>query len=225
MEKYVGYYRVSTIKQGANGYGIDAQKEMVMNFLNGGKLDLVDEFVEVDSGGNDARVELDRAIRTCKLKNAKLVVSKLDRLSRDVAFIATLMKSRVKFVVAEMPEMTNLTIHIFSAMAEHELKLISDRTKRGLEQARKRGVKLGNPCFQRGEQVPGSGDMTEALKVKNSKCKEFKLDMRVIIRDIREEHSGETISLQRMAEILNERGFATIRGKEFTKMTVKRITD
>lgn len=225
MEKYVGYYRVSTNKQGSGGYGIDAQREMVMNFLNGGSADLIAEFVEVDSGKNDVRVELDKAILLCKAMKAKLVVSKLDRLSRDVAFIATLMKSEIKFVVAEMPDMNELTCHIFSAMGEHERKMISERTKAGLKQAKIRGVKLGNPCFMKGDQIPGSGDTRKALEMKNKKCSDFREMMRKIIKNIKQEHDDESISLQGMADILNKRGFETIRGKKFSKMTVKGILD
>ena len=156
MKKCIAYYRVSTKKQGSKGYGVDAQKETVMNFIEGQGCELVDEFVEVESGRNDNRKQLNKAIKVCELMNAKLVVAKLDRLSRDVAFIATLMNSKVKFVVAEMPEMTDLTCHIFAAIGQHERKMISDRTKKALAQVKKRGVILGNPCFQKGEQVAGS---------------------------------------------------------------------
>jgi DNA invertase Pin-like site-specific DNA recombinase len=223
MEKYVAYYRVSTNKQGVSGYGIDAQREMVRGFLNGDGVDLVREFVEVDSGKNDDRVELEKAIRLCKVMKAKLVVSKLDRLSRDVAFIATLMKSDIRFVVAEMPDMNELTCHIFSAMGQHERQMISDRTKAGLAQAKNRGIVLGNPCFGRGEQIARSGDTSKALETKNKKCSEFRDMMKGIIQDIIKEHDGVKLSLQGLADVLNERGFQTIRGKQFTKMTVKGI--
>lgn len=108
---------------------------------------MASEHVEVEPGGKDDRPELKKAIRDCRLKNARLMVAKLDRLTRDLHFTTSLGKAGVKFVVAEQPDMNELTVHIFAAMAQHERKLISQRTKSALEQAKKRGARLGNPCF------------------------------------------------------------------------------
>ena len=218
----VDHYRVSTKKQGMSGYGIDAQKETVASYLKCGNNVLIDEFTEVESGEKNDRVELEKSIRTCRLKNAKLIVSKLDRLSRDVAFVASLMNSGIKFVVAEMPEMNELTCHIFSAIGQHERKVLSDRTKKALAQVKKRGVILGNPCFKDGRQIVGSGNTKRALEVKNNNCKQFRSLIREVIEDIRVQN-GKKLSLQSLANILNDRGFRTIRNRPFTKMTIKAI--
>jgi DNA invertase Pin-like site-specific DNA recombinase len=146
---FVAYYRTSTAKQ---SLGIEAQREAVARFLNGGDWKLVGEFEEHESGKNDARPALARAIDQCRRSGARLVVAKLDRLSRDVHFITGLQKSGVSFVCADMPEMDEFTAHIFAAMAQRERKLISSRTREGLVALKQRGVtktgqevRLGNP--------------------------------------------------------------------------------
>jgi len=220
--KFVCYYRVSTSKQKNSGLGIEAQKETVMNFLNGGNWEIVGEFVEYESGKIDDRLELNKAIQACKLKNAKLIVSKLDRLSRDVHFIASLMKSNVKFVVAEMPEMTELTIHIFSAMAQHERKMISERTKAALKQAKKRNVNLGNPCLRRGKRVANSGDTSHANKARVARADHYALQMKSIILEVMS--SGVT-SLTGIANELNTQRYTTRRGCCWSAMAVKRVLE
>lgn len=215
---FIAYYRVSTARQGASGLGLDAQQEMVRKYLDGGSWALVDEFTEVESGKRDDRPNLLKAIKLCKLKNAKLVVSKLDRLSRDLHFITYLQKSGIKFVVAENPDMNELTVHIFAAMAEHERKLISNRTKEALAQAKKRGVKLGNPIINQGQQIAGSGNTTKARVVKTEKANEYAMNMREIIEDIK--NSGFT-SLRSIAHELNVRGFSTRRNKRWTANSVR----
>jgi DNA invertase Pin-like site-specific DNA recombinase len=143
--RFISYLRVSTDKQGEHGYGIDAQRKAVTDFLNGGSWELLGEFVEVESGKRNDRPELARALAACKKHKAKLVIAKLDRLARNVAFIANLMDGKVDFVCCDMPQATRLTMHVLAAVAEHEREMISQRTKAGLQAARERGVKLGNP--------------------------------------------------------------------------------
>ena len=220
--KFVCYYRVSTTKQKVSGLGIDAQKETVMNFLNGGNWEIVGEFVEYESGKNDNRSELTKAIQACKLKNAKLIVSKLDRLSRDVHFISSLMKSDVQFVVAEMPEMTELTIHIFAAMAQHERKMISERTKAALKQAKNRNAKLGNPCIRQGKRIQNSGDTTQANLARVARADNYAYQMKEIILGIM--NSG-VISLNGIANELNSQRYATRMGRAWSAMAVKRVLE
>ena len=143
--KFISYLRVSTDRQSEHGYGIDAQRKAVTDFLNGGSWELLGEFVEVESGKRNDRPELERALAACKKHKAKLVIAKLDRLARNVAFIANLMDGKVDFVCCDMPQATRLTIHVLAAVAEHEREMISQRTKAGLQAARERGVKLGGP--------------------------------------------------------------------------------
>ena len=126
------YFRVSTAKQGADGLGIDAQKQMCINYLNGGKWKVIGEFIEVESGGKSEkeRKQLDAALALCQKHGATLLVAKLDRLSRSVAFVSRLMESGIKFVCADLPHVSDLTIHIIVAMAQYERVQISDRVKR-----------------------------------------------------------------------------------------------
>jgi DNA invertase Pin-like site-specific DNA recombinase len=127
--KFFSYLRVSTDKQGERGYGLDAQRKAIADYLNGGSWQLLGEYVEVESGKRNDRPQLEAALAACKRHKAKLVIAKLDRLSRNLAFIATLMERKVDFVCCDMPEANRLTIHIIAAMAEHERNMISDRTK------------------------------------------------------------------------------------------------
>jgi DNA invertase Pin-like site-specific DNA recombinase len=143
--KFISYLRVSTDKQGERGYGLDAQRKAVEDYLNGGSWDLIAEFVEVESGKRNDRPQLAAALAACKKHRAKLVIAKLDRLARNVAFIANLMDGKVDFVCCDMPQATRLTIHVLAAVAEHEREMISERTRNGLAAAKARGVKLGGP--------------------------------------------------------------------------------
>src|SRR5262249_27166121 len=143
--KFVAYFRVSTDRQGKSGLGLNAQRQAVMNYLDGGRWTLVDEFTEVESGKRADRPELEKALVACKKQKAKLVIAKLDRLSRNLAFIATLMESGVEFVAVDNPHANKLTIHILAAVAQHEREMISERTKAALQAAKKRGQRLGNP--------------------------------------------------------------------------------
>jgi len=151
--KYVAYYRVSTLRQGATGLGIDAQRETVQRFLNGGDWKLVGEFVETESGKKNDRPQLDAAIELCKKTKATLVVAKLDRLSRNLAFITNMMDSKVDFVAADNPHANRLTLHILAAMAEYERDQISERTKAALAALKKKGVtKAGKKIDRLGQQ-------------------------------------------------------------------------
>ena len=156
MEQYVVYYRVSTKKQGKSGLGLDAQKEMVKNYL-GSKYEtqILGEYTETESAsGMKNRPELEKAIAQVKKdpENRCLLVAKLDRLARNVFFIANLEKSKVNFKCVDIPEADNFTIHVLSAMAQKERELISQRTKAAMMQAKKRGKKFGtdNPKTKRG---------------------------------------------------------------------------
>jgi DNA invertase Pin-like site-specific DNA recombinase len=139
----VTYYRVSTSKQGKSGLGLEAQRHAVEQYLAAGSWHFVGEFVEVESGKVNQRPQLEAALVQCELTGATLVVAKLDRLSRNVAFLAALQESGTKFVAADMPEANELTIHIMAAVAQAERKAISQRTREALAAAKARGVALG----------------------------------------------------------------------------------
>jgi DNA invertase Pin-like site-specific DNA recombinase len=147
--KYVAYYRVSTARQGASGLGLEAQREAVSRFLAGNGHKLVAEFTEVETGkGSDAldkRPQLREAIAVAKRQRASILIAKLDRLARNVHFISGLQETKVRFTAADMPEANEMVIHLMAAMAQHEARMISARTKAALAAKRARGEKLGNP--------------------------------------------------------------------------------
>jgi DNA invertase Pin-like site-specific DNA recombinase len=145
--KYVAYYRVSTDRQGKSGLGLEAQKDAVQARLNGGRWQIVDEFTEVESGKRASRPQLDAAIAACKKHKARLLVAKLDRLSRNVAFLLKLIDSGVDVLFADLPElngaMGKFVLITMANVAELEAGLVSERTKAALKAAKARGVKLG----------------------------------------------------------------------------------
>jgi DNA invertase Pin-like site-specific DNA recombinase len=145
MADFVAYYRVSTDRQGVSGLGLDAQRDSVQRFLAPGQA-LAAAFTEIESGRRDTnRPQLHAALAECRKRRATLLIARLDRLARNVAFIANLMESGVDFVAVDMPTANRLTIHILAAVAEHEREMISARTKAALAQAKARGKQLGNP--------------------------------------------------------------------------------
>lgn len=143
--RLISYLRVSTARQGASGLGLEAQRAAVTAYTVAGNHVLAAEHVEVESGAKAARPELAAALAACQLHRATLVIAKLDRLARNVAFIANLMDGGVDFVACDMPHANRLTLHLFAAIAEHEREAISQRTKAALQAAKARGVVLGNP--------------------------------------------------------------------------------
>lgn len=137
QNKFVAYYRVSTAKQGMSGLGLDAQKQIVMQYISHNGNKLVKEFTEIESGKVNTRPALLEAIKTAKECSGVLIIAKLDRLSRNVSFIANLMTSKVRFIACDIPEANELTLHIMAALAEWERKRISERITEAL-QAKKR---------------------------------------------------------------------------------------
>ncbi|PPK75595.1 DNA invertase Pin-like site-specific DNA recombinase [Methylobacter tundripaludum] len=145
--KFVTYYRVSTQKQGQSGLGLEAQEQAVLNYLNGGEWELIQKFVEVETGkGSDAldrRPQLKAALEMCKKQKATLLIAVLDRLGRNVHFISGLMESGIDFVSVESPNDSPFMLHVKAAVAEEEGRKISARTKAALQAAKVRGAVLG----------------------------------------------------------------------------------
>ena len=149
MPAIVAYYRVSTQKQGRSGLGLEAQRRVIAAFATAERFDIAGEYTEIETGkGADAlarRPQLKAALKAAKAANCSVAVAKLDRLSRDVAFIAGLMSQRVPFIVTALgKDVDPFTLHIYAALAEQERRMISQRTAAGLQAAKERGVKLGN---------------------------------------------------------------------------------
>jgi DNA invertase Pin-like site-specific DNA recombinase len=137
------YYRVSTQRQGRSGLGLEAQQRAVRDHLDGGRWRLIAEITEIETGKRADRPKLSEALKLCRVHGATLVIAKLDRLARNVAFVSALMDAGVEFEAVDFPQANRLTIHIMAAVAEHEAKAISDRTKAALASAKARGVSLG----------------------------------------------------------------------------------
>ena len=146
--RFVSYLRVSTTKQGANGLGVEAQREAVRSYVSGAVgegASILREYVETESGKRNDRPQLQAAIEHCSLAGARLVIAKLDRLSRNAAFMIGLRDAGVDFVAADMPQADSFTVGILALVAERERDMISQRTKAALAVAKRRGTKLGNP--------------------------------------------------------------------------------
>lgn len=143
MKTYVSYLRVSTNEQGASGLGIEAQRATVADYVKRTDGTIIAEFVEVESGAKKARPVLVQSIAQARTEGATLLIAKLDRLGRNVAFVSSLMESGVEFVAADAPYANKLMLHILSAFAEHEREMISQRTRDALQAAKARGVRLG----------------------------------------------------------------------------------
>ena len=141
--RFVGYFRVSTEKQGRSGLGLDAQRAAVSAYVEHQRGKLLAEFTEVETGKRHDRPKLAEAMAVCRRERATLLIAKLDRLARNVAFIANLMEAGVPFIAVDMPYAEKLTLHIFAAMAEEEARRIAQRTKSALAAAKARGTVLG----------------------------------------------------------------------------------
>lgn len=217
MKHYISYLRVSTDKQGEHGHGINAQRQAIGNYLaiQGGEL--LGEFVEVESGKRNDRPELLKAISRCQVSRATLIIAKLDRLSRNVAFIANLMDSGIDFVACDNPYATRLTIHILAAIAEHEREMISRRTKEALAAAKAKGVVLGGA---RGTTL--TDRMREAsVAARQQKSMTYMASVMPTINHLRA--TGH--SLGATARKLNSMHIYTVRGGQWTPTAVRRALE
>jgi DNA invertase Pin-like site-specific DNA recombinase len=214
--KFVAYYRVSTQRQGRSGLGLEAQQTAVQNYLNGGDWRLVAEVTEVESGKRSDRPKLAEALKLCRLHSATLIIAKLDRLARNVAFISNLMESGVDFHAVDFPQANRLTVHILAAVAEHEAKMISERTKAALAAAKRRGVKLGG---YRGTTI------TKAMHKAGQAAIAKRVDARAadLMPTIAELQAAGATSLRAIAAGLNERGIPTARGGKWSAVQVFRV--
>jgi DNA invertase Pin-like site-specific DNA recombinase len=217
--KFISYLRVSTARQGKSGLGLEAQREAVRTYLDGGRWKLVEEVIEVESGKrSDNRPQLAKALSLCRVHKATLVVTKLDRLARNVAFIANLMEAGVKFVAADMPEANETMLHFMSVMAQHEAKAISERTKAALAAAKRKGVLLG--CRTRRIAAYASVGSAMGILARQRKAQKRADDLRPVIEAIKAE--GHT-SLRQIAEALNAKGIAAPQGGVWHAGSVRRI--
>lgn len=216
--RFVAYYRVSTARQGLSGLGLDAQRDSVMQFLNGGHWTMVADFVEVESGRKSDRPKLAEALIACRLHGATLVVAKLDRLARNAHFLLGLKEAGVEFVCVDMPSANRLTVGIMAMVAEEEARMISARTKTALAAAKRRGTRLGKPenltddARRKGTEV--------SAKSRSSSAESWRTDVAPIVQAV--VRDGKR-TLREAAEVLNARSLPARRGGSWTATQILRI--
>jgi len=210
---YVSYLRQSTKKQSLSNLGIEAQREIIQKYL--GQIKPIAEFVETESGKKTDRPKLAEALELCRKTKSTLIVAKLDRLSRNVAFTSKLLESDVEIKFCDFPEANRLVLHIIASIAEYEAGLISTRTKQALKAKKARGVSLGKPenlVNNLGKAITKSNLTNRQKALDNDNNRRAIAMLKVLVT--------QDQSLSEMARRLNEEGFVTSRGKQFTAWQV-----
>jgi DNA invertase Pin-like site-specific DNA recombinase len=216
MKKYIAYYRVSRKEQGISGLGLAAQRTSVTAYAKAQDAIIIEEYTEVETGTNKReRIEIQNAIARAKQEGAVLIIAKLDRLARQVTFVSSLLDSGIEFVAVDMPTANNFTIHIFSALAEQEAKLISSRTKQALAELKNSGVALGTPknldCAARAKGVQKIRE--------NATNNDRNRQAQSVIMSCKE----KGMSYRQIANYLNQLNFKTRYGNEFMAPTVHQL--
>ena len=214
--KYVAYLRVSTQKQGYSGLGLEAQREIIHNYLH--DTIPISEYVEVESGRKSNRPKLKEALSQCRKEGAILIVAKLDRLARSVSFLSSLLESDVEIVFCDFPQANKMVLHIISAISQYEAELTAARTKAALQAKKARGFKLGNPEHLLDKHEEAIQNSIKTCKAKADSNPNNKRAIALLRTLVKEEHT-----YQEMAEILNREGFVSSHGCSFTKSTVYKL--
>lgn len=219
----VSYIRVSTQRQGVSGLGLQAQRNAVRDFCRQHGFEHVREFREVESGRKNDRAVLREAIAYAKRAKAVLLIAKLDRLARNVAFIANLMESGVEFRACDVPEANRLLLHIMAAVAEAEARAISERTRVALRAAKERGQRLGahHPKAKALTPEARARGAERGAMVNASQAREAYAEIEPLARKMRD----KGMTLLDIADELNASGFRTRQGKKFGAVQVKRVLD
>lgn len=217
--KWVGYLRVSTARQGRSGLGLEAQQSAIQQHVSGRGGSLVETFKEVESGRDNARPQLARALELARLTGATLVIAKLDRLSRNAAFLLALQESGVRFVATDMPDANELTVGIMALVAQQERQAISQRTREALQAARARGTKLGNPNGAAALRRAAKGNEA-ALKAAREIAAARAEALRNTVDELRKAGKG---SLGQLAAELNSRGILTARNAKWHRSSVANL--
>jgi len=210
---FIAYYRVSTARQGHSGLGMEAQRQSVEAFCKNGTL--LNSYSDIESGKVDTRPELLKAIQECKNTGARLIIAKLDRLSRNVAFLANLMEAKISFTACDMPEADEFTIHIFAALAQKERKLISERTRAALAVKKRTGWQAGSPK----NLTPKAIERSVQIRKQKAYYNEHNRKAGALIIALRE--NGQSWS--NITKHLNDLGFHTSTGKTFRIIQVQRL--
>lgn len=206
--KIVTYIRVSTDKQGRSGLGLEAQRAAIAAYAHSADAHVVEEFQEVESGRNNDRPALLAALKSTRVHGAKLVIAKLDRLSRNAAFLLTLQESGVDFVTCDMPDASPFTVGIMAVLAQQESKMISDRTRAAMAAAKARGQTFGNPNGAAALRHAGKGNEA-SIKARQSRADARARDLIDVLNHL-ESQGHKTLTAQ--ADELNRRGIKTARG-------------
>ena len=217
LQRLVAYERVSTARQGASGLGLEAQRKTIKDFATSRGAEVLARFTEVESGKRADRPELLKALHLAKVTGATLVIAKLDRLSRNAAFLLALRDSGVRFIAVDMPEANDLTVGIMALVAQAEREAISRRTKEALAVAKSRGMRLGNPNGAAALKRAGKGGVALRAAV-SANAQDFALDLAAVVADIR---NDGTASLRVIAGELTLRGIRTRRGGQWSVSNVK----
>lgn len=217
--KIVSYLRVSTHKQGVSGLGLDAQRAAIDAYAKQRQGMVIETFTEVESGKVNTRPELTKALHLAKITGATLLIAKLDRLSRNAAFLLTLRDSGVHFVAADLPDANDLTVGIMALVAQQEREAISLRTKEALAAAKARGVRLGNPNGAAALKRAAQGNAASMAAIRSAADRHAR-NLAPVIRALTAE--GLT-SLGAVAGALNERGMLTPRGGRWHKSSVRNL--
>ena len=210
---FVAYLRVSTQRQGSSGLGLQAQQDIIRNYLNGDSP--IAEFVEVESGRKSERPQLHKALELCNKKKATLIVAKMDRLSRNVTFTSQLLDSGIEIVFCDFPRANRLVLTIIAAISEYEAGLIRKRTKEALQVKKEQGFKLGKPenLINNLERAIANSKKTNMEKAQNNPNNRRAV---ALLRNL----VKITSNLSEMARLLNDEGFVTSRGCKFTSKQV-----
>ncbi|MEO6825092.1 MAG: recombinase family protein [Nitrosospira sp.] len=214
--KFVAYYRVSTQKQGQSGLGLEAQQAAVASYLNGGAWQLIDEFVEVETGKGanalDKRPKLRAALEICRKQGATLIIAKLDRLARNVHFVSGLLETGCDFVAADMPQANKVMIQMHAVMSEWERDQISVRTKAALTAAKARGVKLG---------TAGKNNLKQNIEERKFAADRFAATLSGLIQSFKV--SG--LSQRAIVAQLNQIGIRTAKGGDWSLIQLQRMIE
>jgi DNA invertase Pin-like site-specific DNA recombinase len=216
MKTYIAYLRQSTAKQEQSGLGVEAQREIIKNHLKGSVI--LNEFVETETGKRNDRPKLMEALAQCRKTNSILVVAKLDRLSRNVAFTSKLLESDVEIRFCDFPEANRLILHIISSIAEYEANLISIRTRQSLQAKKSRGCQLGKSenLMNKHKQAIHNSNKTNMQKaIDNDNNKRAAALIKAMINDNK--------TFAEITKLLNSQGFKTSRGCQFQIVQVQRI--
>jgi len=216
--KYVAYYRVAASKRGKNSVEIEVQQEAVVNLISERKGKLLAEYREIESGRMSKRPELDKGILRCQNSAATLIIARLDRLSRNSAFVTKLQESNINFFCADMPQVNEQTIQTIAALTRYERARASERTKQALARAKRRGTVLGNPNLDEVRNTDTT--YARAQMLANARERNNRIGEAIAQYEVEE---GRDLSGRELADRLNEAGYTTTRGLPFSHTQALRI--